>query len=241
MVTELDELQSALHCSASASNAAGTVIDLGTAISKVIDRWLVYPCVVWLETAESCHTCCILLYRGRIQSWLFFCFNVNNITDCSCSMWKLKKKLIKQWKALQTASKSSMASSKGSMKFQNQINYTILWKSFPTSWKKWSSSFGDGWQVTCVRVHSSPSKWIRGWLVGSSQVHLCWLSKRESNRVEGQTWRLQRQIWPKSYYRYPSRARSGLRSWYSIWLIRDWYQPPWQKMQRLPLTRNWMI
>ena len=43
MVTELDELQSALHCfvlhrSASASDAAGMVIDLGTAISKVIDR-----------------------------------------------------------------------------------------------------------------------------------------------------------------------------------------------------------
>ena len=38
MVAELDELQSALHCSASASDAAGVVINLGTAISKVIDR-----------------------------------------------------------------------------------------------------------------------------------------------------------------------------------------------------------
>jgi len=42
MVAELDELQSALHCSvlhrsASASDAAGMVINLGAAISKVID------------------------------------------------------------------------------------------------------------------------------------------------------------------------------------------------------------
>ena len=28
---------------------------------------------------------------------------------------------------------------------------------------------------------------------------------------------------------------------HSTWLICDWYQPRWQKMQRLPLTRNRMI
>ena len=36
MMVGLDELQSSLHCSASASDAAGMVINLGTAISKVI-------------------------------------------------------------------------------------------------------------------------------------------------------------------------------------------------------------
>ena len=42
MVIELDELQSALHCSASAKNA-GILIGLGTAISKVIDRLTITP------------------------------------------------------------------------------------------------------------------------------------------------------------------------------------------------------
>jgi len=38
MVLELNELQSVLHRFASASDATGVVMDLGTAISKVIDR-----------------------------------------------------------------------------------------------------------------------------------------------------------------------------------------------------------
>jgi len=54
MVIELNELQSVLHRSASASDVARMVIDLGIAASKVTDCWLVCVCVVWFEAAESC-------------------------------------------------------------------------------------------------------------------------------------------------------------------------------------------
>ena len=139
-------------------------------------------------------------------------------------MWRLKRNCMKRWKTLQRAYKCSLASSKGSRKSQSQINCTTLWECFRISWKKWLSSFGDGWTVACVRVHSSSSGCICDWLVGSSQTHLCWLSIGESNCTEEQNWRFQRRIWRTSSYRYP-KARSGLCAWYllpnltDLWLV----------------------
>jgi len=45
-VVELNKLHSVLCCSAPASDAAGMFVDLGIAISKVIDRWLLFLYVV---------------------------------------------------------------------------------------------------------------------------------------------------------------------------------------------------
>jgi len=83
---------------------------------------------------------------------------VNDITDRFGSIWRLKRNRMRQWKTLQRAYKCSLVSSKGSKKSQSQINCTGLWKSFRISWKKWWSSFGDGWKAGCVNVHSSSSE-----------------------------------------------------------------------------------
>ena len=144
---------------------------------------------------------------------LFSVSNVNNMIDRFCSTWRLKRNPMKRWKALQTASKRSLASSAGSRKFRFQSNYALLSKSFLWSWKKWSISFGDGWKARCVCIDLSEC--VRDWLVGSSQVHLCWLSKGESDWVEGQARCLQGRIRQTSCYRNPSETRSGLCAWYS--------------------------
>ena len=67
MVLELNELQSVLHRFASTSDALRMGTDLGIAASKVIDRWLVFLYVVWLEADESHRANCIFLYPGYIQ------------------------------------------------------------------------------------------------------------------------------------------------------------------------------
>ena len=136
MMAELNELQSILHRSASASDIARMMIDLGTAASKVIDRWLVCPDVVWLEAAKSCRTRCILLYPGRLPSWLVFCFQINSMTDNFGSIWRPKRNPMKPWKALQTASKYSLTSSTDSSKFESQIDCAVLLESSLGSWKK---------------------------------------------------------------------------------------------------------
>ena len=196
--------------------------DLGIAASKVIDHWLVFLYAVWLEADESHRANCVFLYPGCIQGWPLFYFYVNCITDGFGSIWKRKRNPMKPWKALQTASKHSLVSSLGSRTFRSWIKCTVLSKSFLWSWKKLSTSLRDGWKAGCVCIN--PYECIRHWLIGSSQVHLCWLSKGESNWVEEKTWRLQGQIWPTSYYRYPNRARSGLCIWYSLSELTDlWF------------------
>ena len=197
-MVELNEFQSVLHRSASASDIARMVIDLGTVASKVNDCWLVCQYVVWLETAESCRRRCILLCPGRLPSLVLFCFQINNTTDSFGSIWRLKRNPMKQWKVLQTASKCSLTSLKDWTKFESRIDCAIPWGSFPRSWKKWLALFGDGLKTGNVCVHSSSSGRNRDWLVGSSQVYLCWLSKGESNWVEGQNRYLQGQVRPRS-------------------------------------------
>ena len=142
------------------------------------------------------------------------------MADCFDSMWRLKRNCMKRWKTLQWAFKCLLASLTGWRKSRYQISCIVLWENFQIWWKKWWSSFGDGWTVACVRIHSYSSELIRDWWVGSSQVHLCWLAIGESNCAEEQTWRLQRQIWPTSSYRYP-KARSGICAWYSLCNLTD--------------------
>jgi len=161
MMVELNDFQSVLHRSASTSDVARMMIDLGTAASKVNDCSPVCPYVVWLEVGASCRTSCILLCPGRLPSWLLFCFQINNTTDSFGSIWRPKRNLMKPWKALQTASKCLLTSLTDLRKFESQIDCAAPWGNFPRLWKKWSTSFGDGLKAGNVRVHSSSSGWIR--------------------------------------------------------------------------------
>ena len=104
---------------ASVSDIAGMLIDLGTTAGKAVDGWLVCPYIVWHEAAETCCPPCILLYSCCLKSWLLFFFNIYNIVDSFGNIQRLKKNLMKPWKALQRPSKCSLASSTGSMKFQS--------------------------------------------------------------------------------------------------------------------------
>ena len=124
MMVGLNELQSVSHHSASASNVARMVIDLGIAASKVIDLWLV--CMLsdlkQLNPVAQIFSCIQVIYK--VGS--FSVFNINNITDSFGSIWRCKRNPMKPWKALQTAYKCSLASSTGWRRFESQTNCAIL-------------------------------------------------------------------------------------------------------------------